>query len=48
MGFEIKPKFVSFDMNGTLFHYRQDETIRKVLGGRLPAEIVAEFELARR
>ena len=46
MGFDIKPKFVSFDMNGTLIHYRQDETIRKVLGDRLPAEVVDDFELA--
>ena len=46
MGFGIEPKFVSFDMNGTLIHYRQDETIRKVLGDRLPAEIVDDFELA--
>lgn len=41
--FEIPPKFVSFDMNGTLIHYRQDETIRKVLGERLRAEIVDDF-----
>ena len=46
MGVDIKPKFVSFDMNGTLIHYRQDETIRRVLGDRLPAEIVDDFELA--
>ncbi len=46
MGFDRKPKFISFDMNGTLIHYRQDETIRKVLGDRLPAEIVDDFELA--
>jgi enamine deaminase RidA (YjgF/YER057c/UK114 family) len=46
MGIDIQPKFVSFDMNGTLIHYRQDETIRKVLGDRLPAEIVNDFELA--
>lgn len=46
MSIGIKPKFVSFDMNGTLIHYRQDETIRKVLGDRLPAEIVDDFELA--
>jgi 2-haloacid dehalogenase len=43
---DIKPKFVSFDMNGTLIHYRQDETIRKVLADRLPAGIVDDFELA--
>ena len=46
MGVDIEPKFVSFDMNGTLIQYRHDETIRKVLGDRLPAEIVDDFELA--
>ena len=46
MGIEVQPKFISFDMNGTLIHYRQDETVRKVLGDRLPAELADDFELA--
>jgi hypothetical protein len=46
VGFDITPTFVSFDMNGTLIHYRQDETIRNDLGDRLPAEIVDDVELA--
>ena len=43
MGIDIKPKFVSFDMNGTLIHFRINDAIRQVLGDRLPAEIAAEF-----
>jgi 2-haloacid dehalogenase len=46
MAFDFKPKFVSFDMNGTLIHYRQDEAIRTVLGERLPEEVADAFELA--
>ena len=43
MEFESKPKFVTFDMNGTLIHFRINEVIRRVLGDRLPAEIADEF-----
>ncbi len=43
MGFEGKPKFVSFDMNGTLIHFRINEVIPRVLGDRLPAEITGDF-----
>ncbi|MET9527669.1 haloacid dehalogenase type II [Streptomyces coeruleorubidus] len=43
MRFESKPKFVTFDMNGTLIHFRINEVIRRVLGDRLPAEIADEF-----
>jgi 2-haloacid dehalogenase len=32
-------------MNGTLIDYKQDAAIRKVLGERLPAEIVDDFEM---
>lgn len=39
MRFKNKPKFVTFDMNGTLIHFRINEMIRRVLGDRLPAEI---------
>ena len=43
MKFESKPKFVAFDMNGTLIHFRINEVIRRVLGDRLPAEIADDF-----
>ena len=36
MGFDGQPKFVSFDMNGTLIHFRIGDAIRRVLGDRLP------------
>jgi 2-haloacid dehalogenase len=41
--FESKPRFVTFDMNGTLIHFRINEVIRRVLGDRLPAEIADDF-----
>ncbi|MEU0204224.1 MULTISPECIES: haloacid dehalogenase type II [unclassified Streptomyces] len=43
MAFDIKPKFVSFDMNGTLIHFRIGDAIRRVLGDRLPAELADDF-----
>ena len=43
MGFDVKPKFVTFDMNGTLIKFRINDAIRQVLGDRLPAEIADEF-----
>jgi 2-haloacid dehalogenase len=43
MALDIKPKFVSFDMNGTLIHFRINDAIRQALGDRLPAEIVDDF-----
>ncbi|MDQ0575938.1 haloacid dehalogenase type II [Agromyces albus] len=43
MGIDIKPKFVTFDMNGTLIQFRINDAIRQVLGDRLPAEIAADF-----
>ncbi len=46
MGFDVKPQFVSFDMNGTLIHFRINDAIRRVLGDRLPAEITDDFLLA--
>jgi 2-haloacid dehalogenase len=39
MGFNGKPKYVTFDMNGTLIRFRINDVIRQVLGDRLPAEI---------
>ena len=48
MDFDVKPKFVSFDMNGTLIHFRINDAIRGVLGDRLPIEIADEFLQGRR
>ena len=43
MGFDVKPKFVTFDMNGTLIQFRINDAILEVLGERLPTEIASEF-----
>ena len=43
MAFDFKPKFVTFDMNGTLIRFRISDAIREVLGDRLPAEIADDF-----
>jgi 2-haloacid dehalogenase len=46
MGFDRKPKFVSFDMNGTLIHFRIGDAIRRVLADRLPPELADDFTRA--
>jgi 2-haloacid dehalogenase len=38
-----KPKFVTFDMNGTLIKFSINDTMRAVLGDRLPAEVADEY-----
>ena len=43
MGFDVKPKFVTFDMNGTLIRFRINDAIRQVLGDRLPTETADDF-----
>lgn len=43
MGFDSKPKFVTFDMNGTLIRFRINDAIREVLGERLPAEVADDY-----
>ena len=43
MAFDIKPKYVTFDMNGTLIRFRIKDTIREVLGDRLPAEVADDY-----
>ncbi|WP_341998733.1 haloacid dehalogenase type II [Microbacterium sp. LWH7-1.2] len=43
MGFDTMPRFVTFDMNGTLIRFRINDAIREVLGDRLPAEIADEY-----
>ncbi|MEO7023093.1 MAG: haloacid dehalogenase type II [Leifsonia sp.] len=37
------PKFVTFDMNGTLIRFRINDAMREVLGERLPAELADDF-----
>lgn len=46
MPFDVKPKFVSFDMNGTLIHFRIGDAIERVLGERLPPELADAFRQA--
>ena len=41
--FETKPKFATFDMNGTLIKFAINDAIREVLGDRLPAEIADDY-----
>lgn len=43
MSFDHTPKFVTFDMNGTLIHFRINDAIRTVLGDRLPADVAEQF-----
>ncbi len=43
MGFDFKPRFATFDMNGTLIRFAINDAIRDVLGERLPAEIADDF-----
>lgn len=43
MGFDVKPKFVTFDMNGTLIKFSINDALRQVLGDRLPAEIADDY-----
>ena len=43
MAFATKPKFVTFDMNGTLIKFAINDTMRDVLGERLPTEVADEF-----
>jgi 2-haloacid dehalogenase len=43
VGFEVKPKFVTFDMNGTLIKFAINDAIREVLGDRLPAKVADEY-----
>jgi 2-haloacid dehalogenase len=43
MRLDVTPKFVTFDMNGTLIQFRINDAIRQVLGDRLPPEIASEF-----
>ena len=46
MGIDIVPKFVSFDLYGTLIDYEYDKNVRRILGDRLPESKVDDFEIA--
>jgi 2-haloacid dehalogenase len=37
------PRFVTFDMNGTLIKFAINDAMREVLGDRLPAEVADEY-----
>jgi 2-haloacid dehalogenase len=39
----FRPKFVTFDMNGTLIKFAINDALREVLGDRLPTEIADEY-----
>jgi 2-haloacid dehalogenase len=43
VGFDVTPKFVTFDMNGTLIKFAINDAIREVLGDRLPADVADEY-----
>lgn len=43
MVFQNMPKFVTFDMNGTLIKFAINDTMRDVLGLRLPVEVADEY-----
>jgi 2-haloacid dehalogenase len=43
VAFETTPKFVTFDMNGTLIKFAINDAMREVLGERLPAEVAEEY-----
>lgn len=43
MGFEVMPKFVTFDMNGTLIKFAINDALRVVLGDRLPVEVADDY-----
>ena len=46
MGFGFVPRFVSFDLYGTLVDYEYDSNVRRILGDRLPGSLVDAFEAA--
>ena len=43
MAFDSTPKFVTFDMNGTLIRFAINDAIREVLGERLPPEVADRY-----
>jgi 2-haloacid dehalogenase len=43
VGFDVKPKFVTFDMNGTLIKFSINDAMREVLGDRLPADVADDY-----
>jgi 2-haloacid dehalogenase len=43
VAFDVKPKFATFDMNGTLIKFSINDAMHQVLGDRLPAEIADAY-----
>lgn len=43
MAFDVRPKFVTFDMNGTLIKFSINDAMREVLGDRLPADVADRY-----
>ena len=43
MRFDVKPKYATFDMNGTLIKFAINDAMREVLGDRLPADVADEY-----
>jgi 2-haloacid dehalogenase len=43
VAFDGLPKFVTFDMNGTLIKFSINDAMREVLGERLPAELADRY-----
>lgn len=43
MGFDVTPKVVTFDMNGTLIKFAINDAIREVLGDRLPVQVADKY-----
>jgi 2-haloacid dehalogenase len=41
--FDVKPKFATFDMNGTLIKFAINDAMREVLGDRLPADVADRY-----
>ena len=43
MAFDIEPKFISFDLHGTLIQWHSREVVRDSLGDRIPPDIFDDF-----
>jgi len=46
MALDVVPKYVSFDLYGTLINYEYDRNVRRILGERLPDSVADAFEIA--
>jgi 2-haloacid dehalogenase len=43
VAFDFRPKFATFDMNGTLIKFAINDAMREVLGDRLPTEVADRY-----